>query len=57
MEKDRIEGAAKQAKAPSRRPSAKWWTMPSWRREGEADQTEGSLQNAVGGLKDTLRKA
>jgi uncharacterized protein YjbJ (UPF0337 family) len=50
MDKDRVEGAAKQA-------VGKVVGDAELQAEGKADQVEGKLQNAVGGLKDTLRKA
>jgi hypothetical protein len=53
--KDRIEGAAKQAKRRQGRRRRSGGRCQAGG-EGEADQ-KGSLQNAVGGPKYTLRKA
>ena len=47
MDKDRVIGSAKVVKAIG---DAKLQT------EGEADKVEGRVQNAVGGIKDTIRK-
>ena len=51
MDKDRIEGSAKQAKGAIKEVAgnAKLET------EGKSDKAAGKVQNAVGGLKDTLR--
>jgi uncharacterized protein YjbJ (UPF0337 family) len=57
MDKDRIEGAAKQAKGSVKEAVGKVVGDAKLQAEGKADQTEGKVQNAVGGLKDTLRKA
>jgi uncharacterized protein YjbJ (UPF0337 family) len=57
MDKDRIEGAAKQAKGTVKEAVGKVVGDAKLQGEGKADQAEGKLQNVVGGLKDTLRKA
>jgi uncharacterized protein YjbJ (UPF0337 family) len=57
MDKDRIEGAAKQAKGSVKEAVGKVVGDAKLQAEGKADQAEGKVQNAVGGLKDTLRKA
>ena len=57
MDKDRIEGAAKQAKGAIKKAVGKVVGDTKLQAEGEADQVEGKVQNAVGGLKDTLRGA
>jgi uncharacterized protein YjbJ (UPF0337 family) len=57
MDKDRIEGAAKQAKGSVKEAVGKVVGDAKLQAEGKADQTEGKVQNAVGGLKDALRKA
>jgi uncharacterized protein YjbJ (UPF0337 family) len=57
MDKDRIAGAAKQAKGAIKKAVGKVAGDTKLQAEGEADQVEGKVQNAVGGLKDTLRGA
>ena len=57
MDKDRIEGAAKQAKGAIKEAVGKAVGDGKLQAEGKADKAEGKLQNTVGGLKDTLRKA
>jgi uncharacterized protein YjbJ (UPF0337 family) len=57
MDKDRIEGAAKQAKGSVKEAVGKVVGDAKLQADGKADQVEGKVQNAVGGLKDTLRKA
>jgi uncharacterized protein YjbJ (UPF0337 family) len=44
MDKNRIAGAAKQAKGAVKEAA------------GKGDKVEGKIQNAVGGLKDALKK-
>lgn len=55
MDKDRIEGSLKQAKGKAKEVVGKVTGDAKLEAEGKADQTVGKIQNAVGGLKDTLR--
>ena len=55
MDKDRIEGAAEQAKGKVKEWAGKVTGDKKTETEGKADQVKGKVQNAVGGLKDTLR--
>jgi uncharacterized protein YjbJ (UPF0337 family) len=57
MDKDRIDGTAKQAKGAIKEAVGKVVGDAKLQADGKADQVEGKVQNAVGGLKDTLRKA
>ena len=57
MDKDRIEGAAKQSKGAVKGGRPQGGGRRQAGGEGKVDQAEGKLQNAVGGLKDTIRKA
>jgi uncharacterized protein YjbJ (UPF0337 family) len=57
MDKNRIEGAAKQAEGTVKETVGKVVGDSKLEAEGKAEQTEGKLQNKVGGLKDTIRKA
>jgi uncharacterized protein YjbJ (UPF0337 family) len=57
MNKDRIAGAAKQAKGAVKEAAGKALGDSKLVGEGESDKAEGKIQNAVGGLKDTVRDA
>lgn len=55
MDKDRIKGAAKQAKGVVKKVAGKLTGDAKLKAEGKADIAKGKVQNAVGGVKDTLR--
>jgi uncharacterized protein YjbJ (UPF0337 family) len=57
MDKDRIAGSAKQVKGLVKEAVGKAAGDAKLQSEGDADQLEGKIQNAVGGVKDTLRDA
>ena len=57
MDKDRIEGAAKQAKGAVKDVAGKVTGDEKLQAEGKADKTVGGVKNAVGGLKDSVRDA
>ena len=57
MDKDRIKGAAKQAKGKMKEFAGKVTGDEKTKAEGKADKAEGKLQNAYGGLKDKAREA
>jgi uncharacterized protein YjbJ (UPF0337 family) len=57
MDKDRIEGAAKQAKGALKEGVGKVTGDAKTQAEGKADKTEGKIQNAVGSAKDAAREA
>ncbi len=52
---DRVEGAAKNLGGNIKEAAGKVTGDEKLKAEGKADQVEGKVQNAVGGLKDTLR--
>lgn len=52
---DRIEGAAKNMGGKVKEAAGKVTGDEKLKAEGRSDQVEGKVQNAVGGLKDTLR--
>ncbi len=52
---DRIEGAAKNMGGKVKEAAGKVTGDEKLKAEGKADQIEGKVQNAVGGLKDALR--
>jgi uncharacterized protein YjbJ (UPF0337 family) len=55
MDKDRIEGSAKKAKGAVKEVAGKVPGDAKLEAEGKADKAASKIQNAVGGLKDTLR--
>ncbi|GAA0603861.1 CsbD family protein [Craurococcus roseus] len=57
MDKDRIEGAAKQAKGAVKDMAGKVTGDEKLQAEGKADKAEGKVQNTVGGAKDGVRDA
>lgn len=56
MDKDRIEGALKQAKGNLKEAAGKITGDSKLQAEGKADKVEGKVQNAVGGMKDAVKK-
>ena len=57
MDRDRIAGAAKQAKGAVKEAAGKLTGDVKLNAEGKADKAEGKLQNAIGGAKDAVRDA
>jgi uncharacterized protein YjbJ (UPF0337 family) len=57
MNKDRIEGSANQAKGAVKEAAGKVTGDAKLQAEGAADKAAGKVQNAVGGLKDSLKDA
>lgn len=55
VDKDRIIGSAKQVKGEVKKVIGKAVGDAKLESEGKADKIEGKVQNAVGGLKDTLK--
>jgi uncharacterized protein YjbJ (UPF0337 family) len=55
MDKDRVVGSAKQIKGAVKQVVGKAVGDAKLESEGKADKIEGKVQNAVGGLKDTLK--
>jgi len=56
MDKDRIAGSAKQVKGSIKEAAGKAVGDAKLEGEGKADKVEGKIQNAVGGIKDALKK-
>ena len=56
MNKDRIAGAVKQAAGSTNEAIGKVVGDAKLTADGKAEKLEGRLQNAVGGLKDVLKK-
>jgi uncharacterized protein YjbJ (UPF0337 family) len=57
MDKDRIEGSIEQAKGKVKEIAGKVTGDTKTEAEGKAQQGAGTIQNAIGGLKDTAREA
>ena len=56
MDKDRIAGAAKKIKGSVKETIGKAVGDARLQSDGKADKVEGKVQNAIGGLKDSLKK-
>ncbi|WP_206079287.1 CsbD family protein, partial [Mesorhizobium camelthorni] len=54
-DKDRVIGSAKRAKGTVKQVVGKVIGDAKLEAEGTADKVEGSVQNAIGGLKDALK--
>jgi uncharacterized protein YjbJ (UPF0337 family) len=57
MDKDRVIGSAKVVKGKAKVAVGKVIGDAKLKAEGEADKVEGKVQNAVSGIKDTIRDA
>jgi uncharacterized protein YjbJ (UPF0337 family) len=57
MDKDRVEGVAHQVKGAVKEAAGKLTGDAKLEAEGKAEKAAGKVQNAVGGVKDTLRDA
>jgi uncharacterized protein YjbJ (UPF0337 family) len=57
MNKDRVEGAARQVKGSIKEAVGKVAGDARTEAEGKAEKTAGKIQNAVGGAKDAARDA
>jgi uncharacterized protein YjbJ (UPF0337 family) len=55
MSGDRVKGSLKEAKGNIKEAAGKALGDEKLKREGQADQVEGKVQNTVGGIKDTLK--
>ncbi|MDP3656912.1 MAG: CsbD family protein [Brevundimonas sp.] len=53
---DRVEGAAKNLGGNIKEAAGKLTGDEKLKAEGRADQAEGKVQNAVGGMKDAIRE-
>ena len=56
MNKDRIVGPAKEIKGSVKETIGKAVGDAKLQSDGKADKVDGKVQNAVGGLKDALKK-
>jgi len=55
MDKDRVVGSAKQIKGTVKQVVGKAVGDAKLEAEGNADKIEGQVQNAIGGVRDTLK--
>jgi len=55
VDKDRVGGSLEQAKGKVKEVAGKVTGDSKLEGEGKADQVKGKIQNAIGGIKDTLR--
>jgi len=56
MNHDRIAGAAKNLKGSAKLAAGKATGDAKLQADGRADKIEGKVQNAIGGLKDALKR-
>lgn len=56
MDKDRVEGSAKQVKGNIKEKGGELLGDEKMKAEGRADKAEGKVQNTVGGIKDAIKK-
>ena len=56
MDKDRIAGATKETKGAIKETAGRGLGDAKLTAEGKSDKAKGKVQNAVGGLKDALKK-
>jgi uncharacterized protein YjbJ (UPF0337 family) len=56
VDRDRVEGAAKNVGGKIKEAAGKATGDEKLKREGQADQVAGKVQNVVGGVKDKLRE-
>jgi uncharacterized protein YjbJ (UPF0337 family) len=56
VDNDRVEGAAKNIGGKIKEAAGKVTGDEKLKREGQADQVTGKVQNTVGGIKDKLRE-
>ncbi len=57
MDKNRIEGSIKEVKGAAKETIGKVVGDAKLESEGKADRAAGKIQNAIGGLADTVRDA
>jgi uncharacterized protein YjbJ (UPF0337 family) len=56
MNKDRVAGAAKEIKGSAKETVGKAIGDAKLQSDGKADKVEGKIQNAIGGVKDALKR-
>ena len=56
MDRDRIAGTAKKVKGSVKEAIGRVTGDAKLQSDGKAEQTAGKIQNAIGGIKDTVRE-
>jgi uncharacterized protein YjbJ (UPF0337 family) len=56
MDSDRIKGAVKQKVGEMKEAAGKVTGDEKLKRQGQADEVAGKVQNVVGGIKDSIRE-
>lgn len=56
MNEDRVKGSLNEAKGKIKETAGKMTGDEKLKREGQADQVVGKVQNVVGGVKDSLKE-
>jgi uncharacterized protein YjbJ (UPF0337 family) len=56
MNEDRIKGSMNEAKGKIKEAAGKMTGDEKLKREGQADQVAGKVQNVVGGIKDSVKE-
>ena len=56
VDKDRIAGSAKEIKGAVKQVAGEAVGDVKLESQGQAEKTEGKIQNAIGGLKDTIKE-
>jgi uncharacterized protein YjbJ (UPF0337 family) len=57
MDEDRIKGSAQKIKGDLKDAACKALGDKKLQAEGKADKAKGKVQNAIGGIKDSVREA
>ena len=57
MDDDRVKGSAQNMKGKVKEAAGKFTGDSKLETEGKADQVGGKIQNAIGGVKDSIRDA
>jgi uncharacterized protein YjbJ (UPF0337 family) len=57
MDKDRVKGTAEQGKGSVKETAGKLTGDQKLKTEGRMDRAAGKIRNAVGGMKDAIRKS
>jgi uncharacterized protein YjbJ (UPF0337 family) len=56
MDKDRVEGSAKKIKGDVKEKAGEVLGDEKMKSEGKGDKVAGKIQNAIGGVKDAIKK-
>ena len=56
MDRDRVEGAAKQQTGKIKEKAGEWTGDEKTRQEGKADKAAGKVQNTLGSAKDKVKE-